>query len=435
MQFAGDLLVRRARRGASRVLITSSLLAGANACSAPAGVAGAWIGHLDDAPKGAVVGLRVSSASNGNAVGSLTLLDRGSQTLPAVVQWSSDSLRISSRLTGISFAGVLTADGTQLRGTFTRDGRSSLVTFSRVLRPQDPVGPFPYDTSRVAFESAPGVRLAGTLAIPFGTGPFPVVVLVAGSGPQDRDGSMFLHRPLWVIADYLARRGIASLRYDDRGTAQSTGSFEEATTADFALDAEAAVRFAADHPKLASDRIGLVGHSEGGLVAPMVAGRSRDVAFVVLLAAPALRFDSLMLLQSRATLMAQGASTAAIDSAARQNRSAYSAMISSSDSPWYRLWLRYDPRPALEMLRVPTLSLNGSKDVQVPAEENLRAVRTSLHIGGNADVDVRELPGLNHLFQHATAGTVIEYPLIEETFAPEALSAMTEWITRRFGLP
>lgn len=420
------------RRGRWRGLVAAAFAAGLDSCSGPASVTGAWLGRLDDASKDPVVGLRLSSDLHDNVVSSLTLLDRGSLTISAVVEVASHSLRVSSKEHGVTFAGVL-ADRSHLRGTFTRDGRSSMVTFSRVVRPQESEGPVLYDTLRVNFESVPGVRLAGTLALPSGTGPFPVVVLVSGSGPHDRDGSMFLHRPFKIVADYLARRGIASLRYDDRGTAQSTGVFEEATTADFATDAEAAVRFVAHHPKLAANRIGLVGHSEGGLIAPLVASRSRDVAFVVLLAAPALKFDSLALLQSRAMLMANGASAAMIDSAAQKSRAAYRTMLSSSESPWYRFWMRYDPAPALERLRVPTLSLYASKDVQVPAAENIGAMRALLQIAGNADVEVRTLPQLNHLFQHATTGLMSEYPLIEETFAPEALSAIGDWITTRFS--
>ena len=316
------------------------------------------------------------------------------------------------------------------------------------------------------------MRLAGTIDTPRGTGPFPTVIFVTGSGPQDRDEAILGHRPFLVIADYLARHGIASLRYDDRGTARSTGDFASSTTADFALDAEAAVRFVKGIPQLAST-IGILGHSEGGLIGPMVATRTRDVSFLVVLAGPGVSGDSLSLLQMIAQGAATGAPTDRLE-AVRVNRILFAAVRNARDSadavrriaaakanilaplppdkrasasraadqsaerlvsPWMRFFLKYDTRSALRQIRIPVLALDGSLDTQVPAKEDLAGIDAALKAAGNHDYRVVELPGLNHLFQTAKTGLSSEYASIEETIAPQVLGLIASWINQRFGKP
>jgi pimeloyl-ACP methyl ester carboxylesterase len=323
-------------------------------------------------------------------------------------------------------------------------------------RPQTPKPPFPYSAEEVAFDSAPGVKLAGTLTLPPGRGPFPVAVLIVGSGPHDRDETIFGHKPFLVVADDLTRRGIAVLRYDKRGVGGSSGRAPNVTTADFALDAKAAVAFLKTRLEIDAKRIGLIGHSEGGEIAPMVAADDRSVAFVVLMAGPGVPGDQLLLAQSRALLQAQGAPEAAIASAEQANRKIYDivktdvgddeakariealltgmgmgadqarAAAAQSVLPWVRWFVRYDPRPALERLRCPVLAIDGSKDLQVPAAQNLPEIRKALK--DDPDATVLELPGLNHLFQTASSGTVSEYGTIEETIAPAALKAIGDWV-------
>jgi pimeloyl-ACP methyl ester carboxylesterase len=315
------------------------------------------------------------------------------------------------------------------------------------------------------------VRLAGTVVIPEGPGPFPAVVFVTGSGPQDRDEALMGHRPFLVIADYLARHGIASLRYDDRGFAKSTGTFETATSADFAADAEAALHFLQGVPGIARDRVGILGHSEGGLIGPMVAARTRDVAFLVLMAGPGMPGDSLSLLQLR-RLASSSTPSAQVDAQVDNNRRLFHAVSGARDSadavarvlavgqeiigalpenqraaaasrldqtipklvnPWMRYFLRYDSRTALRNVHVPVLALGGTLDTQVPAKENLSGIDAALKAAGNRDYRIAEVPNLNHLFQTATNGSPSEYATIEETISPQVLDLIASWINQRFA--
>lgn len=344
-------------------------------------------------------------------------------------------------------------------------------------RPQEPKRPFPYTAEEVSYASGE-IKLAGTLTIPQGSGqgsgPFPAVLLITGSGPQDRDDASYGHQPFLVIADHLSRRGIAVLRVDDRGTGGSTGNVDEATTADFARDALAGVRFLKSHPRIAKDRIGLLGHSEGGIVAPLAASQSPDVAFVVLLAGTGVPGAEIVRRQSELIARAKGAPEEAIqrsqealqrtfevlrvvpDRAARtaslrplgkdllvtlsedQIRTlggigaAGDAVVKGINTPWFRYFIDYDPRPALRKVKVPVLALNGTLDLQVPPDPNLPEIAKALKQARNQDVTVRRLPGLNHLFQPATTGSPAEYGVIETTIDPQVLDLVTSWITKRF---
>jgi pimeloyl-ACP methyl ester carboxylesterase len=441
--------------------------------------AGSWSGVLRAGPLPLRLALSVTRDPAGALAAVLTSVDQGNARLPATAAARGDSLVLTVPAAGVTYTGVLSPARDSLRGTFAQGGAQFPLAFGRgaaapVTRPQDPVPPFPYRDEEVAVESAPGVRLAGTLSVPPGPGPFPAVVIVSGSGAQDRDGAVLGHRPYQVIADHLARRGVATLRYDDRGVARSTGRFAAATTADFAADAEAAVRFLRGRPEVARDRVGIVGHSEGGLVGPMVAARTRDVAFLVLLAGPGVRGDSVLLLQGAAVARAAGAPEPAVAHGAAVQRRLYTAVAPARDSAdavarydaasaeivaglpeaaraataaqlgaaraqgasaWLRYFLGYDPVPALRRVRVPVLALNGTRDVQVTAAENLAAIRAALTAGGNRDHTETALPGLNHLFQTARTGLPAEYAAIDETVSPGALDAISTWVNARFARP
>jgi len=338
---------------------------------------------------------------------------------------------------------------------------------------QEPAPPFPYAARNVEFiNEKAGIVLAGTLTVPNSAGPFPAVVLVSGSGPQSRDEEIFGHRPFLVLADFLTRRGIAVLRYDDRGVELSKGDFYSATTFDFANDAEAALEFLARQPDIDTYRIGVIGHSEGAIVASMLGARNPDVAFIVMLAGPGIRGDALLLLQNAALGRASGLSEAQIAQANELNRRLYDIALEDGDaailqkkildvlenaidtaeeltqeqktaqkekasliaaqlaSPWMRSFFAIDPSEYLKQMRIPVLALNGSKDLQVPASENLAAIRAALESAGNRSATVVELDGLNHLFQHATTGLPSEYGEIKETFAPEALALIGDWILK-----
>jgi pimeloyl-ACP methyl ester carboxylesterase len=304
-------------------------------------------------------------------------------------------------------------------------------------------------------------------------------VLITGSGPQDRDETVAGHRPFLVLADHLTRHGVAVLRYDDRGFGESSGNFASATSNDFAADVLAAVAYLKTRNDIDAKRIGLMGHSEGGLVAPIVAAHSRDVAFVVLLAGPGVKGIDILLLQAEKIARAGGTpdrliqlnqkaqrslfavaqeeqdtAVAArrmravmqmfIDSLTAEDRrtlgftdaasnSLIETMVRQVNGPWFRYFLDYDPRGNLEHVTVPVLALNGEKDLQVPHEQNLPTIEAALRAGGNQDITIRLLPGLNHLFQTAKTGSPSEYAGIEETFAPAALDVISSWITQRFG--
>lgn len=342
-------------------------------------------------------------------------------------------------------------------------------------RPQHPVPPFPYEQREVEYVNpADGTRLAGTLTVPPGPGPHPAALLITGSGPQDRDESLLGHKPFLVLADHLTRRGIAVLRVDDRGVGGSTGDVSQASADVFAGDALAGVEFLAAQPGIDPARIGLIGHSEGGIVGPLAASRSERVAFVVMLAGTGLPGEDILRLQLADVMRASGADEetiarqgeaqgrlfellrrgasddelrAAVDVMVRDEvarsgqpaddatiQAAVAAQMAALTSPWFRSFLVHDPRPALRQVRCPVLALNGSLDVQVAADVNLAEIAAALEEGGNPDHTAVKLDGLNHLFQTAQTGGVEEYAMIEETFAPAALDLIAGWIRARVGL-
>jgi alpha-beta hydrolase superfamily lysophospholipase len=338
------------------------------------------------------------------------------------------------------------------------------------IRPQDPKD-FPYKQEEVAFDNTKGGdRLAGTLTMPADGKASKIVILITGSGPQDRNEELMGHRPFLVWSDWLTRHGIAVLRYDDRGIGKSTGNFGLATSADFADDAEAAVNYILSRPDLKNLSIGLMGHSEGGLIAPMVASSNKAVKFIVLLAGPGVPTEQLMVKQT-ADLMV-GAPPNVVARYADRNKKLYDIVIQNptlstvqlqqvilkalyqdmrdhpnegTDSatvkslaqayapllaPWMRYFLAVDPAVYLTRVKCPVLALDGTKDLQVNAEANLAGIKTSLQEAGNKHFEVITLDGLNHLFQKAGTGAVSEYSQIEETVDPLALDKVTAWINQ-----
>lgn len=344
-----------------------------------------------------------------------------------------------------------------------------------VNRPQEPRPPFPYRSEEVVFENpAAGITLAGTLTIPAddtadGTAaPCPAVVLITGSGAQNRDEEILGHKPFLVLADHLTRRGVAVLRFDDRGVGGSGGNPVTSTSADFATDAAAALDYLATRPETDNARTGLAGHSEGGVIAFMVAAaHPRKVAFVVSMAGPGVDGLEVSAMQVEDIYLAQGAGEAMARAAADKQRAdltwfysltpeqietspdevaarmvpAYNMLpdeakelarnqILASNTPWARFYMAHDPARDLARTECPVLAMGGSKDTQVRPSVNLPAIRAGLAAGGNTALTVIEYPGLNHLFQTATTGTVDEYARIEETFAPQALEDIAEWILK-----
>jgi len=323
--------------------------------------------------------------------------------------------------------------------------------------------PAPYVQREVHFNNLVGHnQLAGTLSVPNGEGPFPAVLLISGTGQNTRDEDVWGHKVFLILADALNRKAVAVLRYDKRGVGGSSGDYDAATTADFTSDAEAAVVWLKTQPRIDANRIGVLGHSEGGIIAPAVAATDKTVAFVVMIAGPCVRGDRLFVLQSAMTAKAYGApddyiarrkvfdeklfsaiASAPSESVALERAKTFVAqgvadkLVDQNEAetlpeedarPWERYFLAYDPAPILARLTVPVLALNGSLDVQVPAKENLAAAREALK--NNAKATVMELPGMNHLLQDAKTGAPSEYNDIEETMSPAALKIITDWLTR-----
>ncbi|MDB5719678.1 MAG: alpha/beta hydrolase [Alphaproteobacteria bacterium] len=432
-----------------------------------AGLDGDWDGALDLGGMGKLrLVFHVRTVSTGTSA-TVESPDQGSGSLPfAAIRRDGATITLEAPAVGARFEGVLSGDGKSLTGHWTQGGNSTVLVMTlraagapapaALNRPQMPKRPFPYREVEVSYDNPAGHdRLAGTLTLPPGGGPFPAALLITGSGPQDRDETLLGHKPFLVLADALTRRGIAVLRVDDRGIGASTGDFPHATTADFATDTEAGMVFLASRPEIDRRRIGLIGHSEGGLIAPMVAARNPSVAWVVMLAGPGVNGDRIIVEQQHLIAAAAGATpdqlahndaltrhmldalerapdaaTAERDAkailAAEGKGQAGDAAAATMASDWYRGFLRTDPAPALRALRVPVLALSGSLDLQVPPSDNVPALRAAL--AGNRDATVTELPGLNHLFQTARTGAVAEYQQIEETIAPSVLRMVGDWI-------
>lgn len=340
-------------------------------------------------------------------------------------------------------------------------------------RPQTPKGPFPYKSKIVSFKNEDaGIKLAGTLTVPKETTKPPVVILITGSGPQDRDETILDHKPFAVIADHLSRKGIAVLRYDERGVGASSGEFSGATSADLATDVEAAIARLKRRKDIDPGKIILAGHSEGGLLAPMIAARNEDVAGVILLAPPGVNGAKIVVNQSRLIAEASGEADAKeLEGQEKFLKIAFGFLKSDSEgsegfyerfkakatemlgeeeakellvpeteiamqqfnTPWFKFFATYEPVPALEKTACPVLCLIGEKDLQVDPKLNLPPIREALAKGGNEDVMINQLPGLNHLFQECETGSPSEYGRIEQTFSPKVLELMDQWINERFG--
>ena len=448
------------------ILPVACLLLFASGCKASAtkGVEGLWQGALK-VPNGELrVVFHVNKAADGKLTATMDSPDQGATGIPVDrCAFSNGKLTLAANSIGGSYEGAMKNDST-IEGTWKQSGASLPLVLKRiekleaVSRPQEPKKPYPYKEEEVTVENKDaGITLAGTLTEPDSGGPFPAVVLITGSGPENRDEEVFGHKPFLVLADYLTRQGIAVLRCDDRGVGKSGGDEKTATTADLATDTRTQFEYLKIRKDIDPKHIGLLGHSEGGLIAPIVANETPDVAFVVMMAGPGLPGDSILMLQSVAVARSEGAPDSTLKKIATDERAvldivktekdtaaaaaklrpllkqslpdqAVDAQIKAVLSPWFRFFVSYDPRPALKKLKQPALATNGEKDVQVAPKENLAAIEAALKAGGNKDYLVKELPSLNHLFQTANTGAVSEYAKIEETISPTALKAMGDWI-------
>jgi pimeloyl-ACP methyl ester carboxylesterase len=394
---------------------------------------------------------------------------------PAVTTFTNGKLTINGSNLGMSYIADFNTELQQFEGTYKEGGiemalnlKKGAVEVADQRRPQEPVKPYPYHEEEVVFPNKEAnITLAGTLTLPSKSGTFPVVILISGSGPQDRDETFMGHKPFLVLADHLTKQGIGVLRFDDRGQGASTGDFGSATTEDFSKDVLSAIAYLKTRNDIDKTHIGLIGHSEGGIIAPLAANNSNDVAFMVLLASTGISGAELSVMQSKTLRQFPVKDEKAYEENARKaiaivtsNKSEQEIkteltahyndflrpilkdlnvpekninafidnQVNTSIKPWSRYFLQYNPADEIEKLQIPVLSLNGSKDTQVNAKINQNGIRQALIKGGNKDYKIIELENLNHFFQECDTGKMDEYRKIEQTFSPIALKEISSWV-------
>jgi len=439
-------------------------------------VTGSWLGKLEVSAISLRIVFNLSVIEKDSLVATMDSPDQGAKDIKlGQVNLDNENIKISAPILLGEYIGTIKND-TLIEGTWTQRGNTLPLNLTKLRkaftlnRPQEPRPPFPYTMEDVKFTNEKtGINLAGTLTIPEGEDPFPAVILITGSGSQNRNEELLGHKPFWVIADYLSRNGIAVLRYDDRGVGQSQGTPVNTTSADFADDAEAALLYLRTRKEIRSGSVGLAGHSEGGLIASIVGSKNSETAFAISLAGPGVAGDQIMHRQNRDISLLSGADEAEVKKTIATNKKLFSVLKKETDNkkaevkiaevytktltkekkspeeidkalkqlnaslnPVAYDWLRYfiitDPADYWKKVKCPVLALNGEKDLQVAADVNLPAIEKALKSGGNLNVKTMKLPGLNHLFQHCKTGLPAEYGEIEETFAPEVLKIMSDWI-------
>lgn len=442
-------------------------------------IAGDWHGMLD--VQGMKLRIVFHITETGDSLsGTFDSPDQGAFGLPAgSVEFADNILTLEATYPPLVYTGEL--HNGEIKGILKQAGMEFPLDLKQeelakpvYTRPQEPKEPFPYKVEDVIFPNPEaGIKLAGTLTLPGKKGKHPAVVMITGSGPEDRNEEIFGHKPFWVIADHLTRHGIAVLRFDDRGYGASEGDFSVATTTDFASDVKSAVSYLKSRKEIG--RIGLIGHSEGGIIAPLAAVDSKDVKFIVLLAGTGVRGDQLLLRQEELIWRLDEPDEDKIRKSLSINRNIFDLInkeydtdsltvrirdflqksiadslidipegyspedvigqyISQMTNPWMLYFLRHDPAPVLTQVTCPVLALNGSKDTQVEAKQNLPAIGAALEKGGNKNFKLMELDGLNHLFQECETGHPNEYAGIEQTIAPRVLETITAWIKQQTNL-
>jgi pimeloyl-ACP methyl ester carboxylesterase len=435
---------------------------------------GVWVGPIKARAIELRVALKIVADDAGKLSAKFDSLDQGVKDMPVdSVMIIDGTLTAELKVIKGRFVGKLNEKQQEIAGTWTQGTVSLPLILKKtegdlLKRPQEPRPPFPYQTVEIQFDNrTDNVTLAGTLTVPKGRGPFPALVLITGSGPHDRDASHLGHRPFLVLADYLTRRGIAVLRYDDRGVGKSKGDFVRSTSQDFKRDVAAALDFLGSRSEIDARRIGLCGHSEGGIIAALVASNNSKVASLVLLASPGVPGEEIIYRQVELMSRSMGASEDDIARQTGRQKKLFASMkqdpqgthlletmkdliatipseserkaaeqtlavrAATIGSPWFRMFLVLDPRDALQRVTCPVLAISGEKDLQVDPAQNLPQIEAALKAGGNRDATARTLPGLNHLFQTCQTGAASEYGKIEETFAPDALSVIGDWVVER----
>ena len=458
-------------------LLIVSMVPSVAAQDTPPNVEGNWLTTLEVSGLKLRLVLKIEKSEN-KYTAKMDSVDQGTNDLPIdTVVLDGNKLSFSAAKLGVSYEGTLQEGGNEISGTFKQGPLTAPMVFKRIAaapkleRPQDPKKPYPYDEEEVSYRNEKdNVKIAGTLTLPRGGNKYPAVLLITGSGSQDRNETVAGHRPFLVLADHLTRNGIAVLRVDDRGVGGTELGSPSITGENFAEDVLAGVSFLKQRKEIDPKIIGLIGHSEGGMIAPMVAARSKDVSFIVLLAGLGQSGEDVIYSQTELIHKTQGthpdtiAHTISlskkinaivkaetdpkrIEQRINDDIAAYAATLSEPQKkffepavasvkaympmykmPWYRYFITFDPLPVLKNVKVPVLALNGELDVQVPFKQNLDLIGAGLKAGGNEDVTIKAFPKLNHLFQTSKTGLISEYGVIEETMSPEVLKVISDWI-------
>ncbi len=457
------------------IILSITLLFGVFTASAQ-DITGEWNGLLKVQGMSLRLVFHIAGDTNGYTA-TMDSPDQGAKGIPVTsVSFVNNVLTLEIAAAQIKYTSE-SVNTDSITGTFSQMGQKlplnlyrKAVTQVKPKRPQEPSLPYPYKSEEITFvNEKDNIKLAGTLTLPNTKGKFPAIVLITGSGPQNRDEELMGHKPFLVLADFLTRNGFAVLRFDDRGTNKSEGNFQAATTPDLASDVKSAVKYLKSRSEVNPLRIGLMGHSEGGIIAPMVAVECKDVNFIVLLAGTGISGKEILLKQQDLIGRANGIKEDDLKTTAEINSTIYKMideiqntdtlkskikeylLIKSKDipglsipegsslneivdmqinqitSPWMLYFIRYNPSPMLSKVKCPVLAVVGSKDLQVPAEVNLKAIENALKSAGNKQYQVKELPGLNHLFQQCTTGSPNEYATIEQTISPVLFETLSDW--------
>ncbi len=434
-------------------------------------ISGNWVGEIQLPTTNLEIIFKVSEDETGKLSATFDVPLQGAKDLAvSETKVNGDSLFLNIKMINGSYKGKLASEN-KVVGTWKQNGAEFQLTLEKtekvkeLKRPQTPKEPFPYLSEEVEYlNKKSGFKIAGTLTLPKDAQNVPGVILISGSGAQDRDETIFGHKMFFVLADYLTKSGIAVLRVDDRGVGRSGGNIQDATSEDFAGDVLAGVDFLKAKTGINPAKIGLIGHSEGGLIAPMVAAKTNEIAFIILMAGPGINGEQILYEQNDLSLKAAGMPESTIDQNRKLQEALFNILKTETDpvkaldrlqrtfsggmypmlddskkeqidtqvaginNAWFRFFLTYDPQPTLQKVKCPVLALNGSKDVQVPATSNLAAIKKALKEGGNNEIKTIELENLNHLFQNCETGAISEYAQIEETIEPKVLGIMKNWI-------
>lgn len=432
-------------------------------------IAGRWGGLLKIRGTELKIVFNISKTKNG-LIATMDSPNERTFGIPATaITFANSILKLEIKNSGIKYEGILHPDET-ITGFFKQNEQNLALDLSHykmkneiVVKYQEPQKPYPYYTEDVTFENkTDNIVLEATLSLPKKEGNFPVVILIPGYNKRSRDKDFVGHKHFLVIGDYLTKKGIGVLQYDDRGAGKSTGDYSKATIADLAKDVEAGVAYLKTRKEINKNKIGLLGHSEGGIIAAIVAGNSNDINYIVSLAASGVRGDKKMLQLSELILCNTSIPEIEIYKKQEELRGAYNIILNSASnddslkkeiksyfratkgygatdedinasskavlSPWMYYFLRFDPSTAFGKVKCPVLALNGDKDMHLFPEQNLMAIKEAVLSGGNRKVTTKNLSGLNHFFQETLTGSPSEYSEISQTFSPIALEEISSWV-------